>query len=226
MSTSWRELRSLFIRATGEQQNAIHESWDHLTFAYRDICARKELPELYQPDARTSTTASQDYIATDVDLYSIHSIVDLSNGRHLEREPEGNQGRRMFIAATTGMPPEGDPQFYVRSGNRIYLRPTPPDERELQLVYRFHPAELAEADLDLYPITPPQYDEAILWLALYRFYLLHPHENPDGSLDHNRAEVLRQQAELRLVEPKNPPGEEQRSMRSYVRQPGYSFNIN
>lgn len=224
MSHTWGELRTLFLSAAGDAAQATSEVLDHFTFALRDLCAKVDVPELFQPDARQDTIANQDYLDIDVDVYYIQSIVDLSTGHRLDEEPEANMGRSKFLD-TNGKPPVGEPQFWMRQGKRIYLRDTPAGVRTLRLQYKFHPAEVTEADLILYPVTPNQYDEPLLWLALAKYYALHPPKLADGTPDYQRSDLLEQRALQRIVGVEDIKAMEGKARNNFVQQMGYNFNL-
>lgn len=190
----------------------------------RDLCAQIDVPELFQPDARQSTTANQDYIDIDCDVYYISSIVDLSTGQRLDEEPEGNMGRSKFLG-TNGKPPTGSLRYWMRQGKRIYLRDTPGSVVELRLQYKVHPPEITNADWGKYPMTPNQYDEAVLWLALSKFYSLHPPKLPDGQNDYGRSDSLLQKAMLKIQSNEDIKAKEGKARNAYAQQPGYSFNL-
>lgn len=220
---NWETLRGLFLDGIGDHPEAGRSSFHYLTLALRDVCSRVNIPELYQPDARVFTVAAQDWIALDCDLDSILTITDLSTQRKLYPEPEGWRSREQFLDET-GKPPEGDPRFWVRQGNRVYFRDTPNSVREMKFAYRFHPADINEADIPTHPITPAQYDESLYLLAQSKWFANHPGAR-DGVPHSQIALGLEELALRRLETPKSSIIEEGRDRKNWVRAPGYNFNV-
>jgi hypothetical protein len=223
---TWFQVRDMYERACDSSELAIHETWLHINYAYRRVCAVLELPELHVPDATVDTVANQDYINMDSDVYSIDWIQDQETARKLDPEPNGMRGRVRFFESGEARPALGVPQFYVRKGNKIYLRDTPDAIRTLNIGFRFHPAEVDSSDETKHPITPPQYDMAMVKIAAGNYFELHPPTNAlDGTLDFTRGQQLKQSGITDLSEPKSPAAEENLDRRQYLRQEGYSFNI-
>lgn len=225
MSMQWGDIHDLFLKTCGNSQDAPQEAWQHLNFMHRQLCASLELPELHIPDATEPTVKDQDYIDMDVDVYSIDWIVDKSTGRKIDPEPSGMRGRARYIETGQVRPPTGAIQFYQRSGNKIFLRDTPSAIVTLLISFRMHPPQIADADRSKYPITPHQFDMALLKGAAANFFELHPPINPDGSMDYGRAAMLKGAVVDDIAAHKNPTGEENLDRRQWTRQQGYEFSV-
>lgn len=216
MST-WGELADLFLDITGHSTYAAREKWQWLTFARREIGARKNVRELFQPQAVQACTAGQDWIEIDTDVYAIISVFDTSSGLPLKREDSWVD--RLRYCGTSGAPPEGELTHYFPWAKRLYLRATPSDTRNLNISFRFHPAMLTNADLALHPETPPQFDEALVWLAVSKYDAAHPSEASKSRDALGQAEKLLNG----LIEQKSE--EKGAGLRqSYVSMYGYGFN--
>jgi hypothetical protein len=171
---------------------------------------------MFQPQAVQATTAGQDYIDLDTDVYSIITVLDVDNARLLTREVSW-AARLQMCEQGTGKPIEGELSHYFPWARRLYLRQTPPDARDLHISFRFHPPMLTNGDLALYPATPPQYDEAILWLAVAKCDAAHP--TPASK----ERDALGQ-AERMLGIVREQRAEEKNGMRnSFLRLDGYQF---
>lgn len=225
MSATWGEILRLYLQGAEGSVVAAEERYDHLNMAYRSLVAQLEIPELYQSDAEVNTVADQDWIALDCSVYSLISMVDLSKGRKLKREPDGLRGRAQYIEKTTGMPPSGQPEYYISAQNRILLRDTPPDIRTLQVQYRMIPAWVVEANLGEHPLTPGQYDSVIVHMMLEKFFTLHPPSLPDGTRDYQRAGNFQAAVQLALQTTDNRNVEEEFDQETYFTQRGYSMNV-
>lgn len=217
MSTRWTQIHEMYLNAVGHNSHAARGAWNIITAAYREVGARETVRELFQPAAVQATTASQDYIEIDTDVYAIISVLDITTARQLDRE--SSWARRMdFCEPGEGKPPEGELSHFFPWAKRLYLRQTPPDERDLQISYRFHPPLLTDADLELYPATPPQYDDAILHLAIHKADTLHPTE-------HSAKRNALAEAERILGVVREQRAEEKNAMRkSHLQLRGYQFS--
>lgn len=223
---NWGEILEMYRRTCGQAEYAVDEQYQHLNYAYKRACSMLDLPELYVPQAEVQTVALQDWIDVDCDVYSIEWIQDRNTGTKLKPEQNGMRGRARYIEAGESRPPLGIPIWYVRKGSRIWLRDTPEDARTLMLSFRFNPADVDDTVLTEHPITPPQYDHAIIKLAAANYFELHPPENSvDGGLDMQKAQVLKSGALADLTEPTPPSKEENLDKQTVMRQLGYSFNV-
>lgn len=226
MSMAFEDIERVYLRAAGESGDGHQERWDHINFAYRWLFGKLKVPEVNIPDATKQTVANQDWIEVDNDLYAVGSIVNTTDGRKLDPERDGFRGRSRYIEAGTTMPPTGSPQFYIRQGNKIWLRDTPDAVYDLLVSFRFLPEWVDDkTDLSQHPITPGQYDMAIVYRALGSFFTMHPPMNQDGQPDRGRAQELKQEARDIVGEMVSPADEENLDRRQYVRQAGYSFNV-
>jgi hypothetical protein len=226
MSLPWSDIFDLYMSGTGNAPAAAKERFVHVTEGYRGVCGQLEVPELYIPGAEEDTVASQDYIEMDPDVYSMHTVVNKDTGYKLEPEPAGYRGRSRYIEASTGMPPEADnPNYYVRKGNRLWLRDTPNQVVTLLMSFKLHPPAITSStDITEHPITPPQYDMAIVRWAMGNYFLVHP-PITDQGLDVNHGQNLIASAQQLLVNPKSPMADEGMDSRNFTRQLGYDFGI-
>lgn len=220
----WRTIRRLYLRGCGNSPVAMEDSWTNLNYAYREVCAQLQLPELHIPNATVNTVANQDWIELDCDVYSLDWIQDRTNGYKLKPEPGGMRGRARYMEPGQARPPIGEIHSYIRKGSRIWLRDTPDSVRILMLSFRFHPPEIDDSNLAQHPITPPQYDMAIAKMAVSNFFVFNPPAGMDGP-DTRRSGQLRSEALADLVEPTAPEKEENLDREQYVRQHGYDFNV-
>lgn len=172
---NWAEIRRLFISTCGQAPAATAEAYRHLTEGLSTISARLDLEEAESIDYGVATVASTDYVNLPSDLYHIIHVFELSSGQELEPEPGGIRGRANYLAQTTGMPSEGPPRWYARSGQKLYLRPTPDAATyTIKVRGKAQMTELTEADLGSDPVLPQQYHMAIMWAAAISFLQTHP----------------------------------------------------
>lgn len=226
---TWDQIRERFLLGTRNNTEA-SRSWSiYLTSAIREIATIVDIPELFQPFATTPTVANQDWVACDPDVLAIETVVDLSTGRKLDQEPDGYRGRSQYLDITTGKPSVSDPAYWVRRGNRIYLRGTPSDVRSLRFSWYLQPPEVTAAMLSNHPITPAQYDDVLVLLALSGFTLEHPPDlerNGERIPDTGASQRFRGRALERLQSMmKVSTAKEALDKNRVAYQPGYSFNV-
>jgi len=226
MSLPWSDIFDLYISGCGGTNAAVGEKYVHVTEGYRGVCGTLDVPELYIPKATEGTVAGQDYIDMDPDVYSMHTVVNEDTGYKLQPEPGGFRGRSRYIQASTGMPPESDnPNYYVRKGNKLHLRDTPNRVVTLLMSFKIHPPSLTRSTtITEHPITPPQYDMAIVRWAIGNYFLVHP-PFADGGLDVNHGQGLINSAREMLVTPRDPVADETMDNNNFTRQLGYDFGI-
>lgn len=222
---TWEELINLYMKACGQTEDCATERFAHLNFAYRHLCGVLELPELHLSNATVTTVDGQDWVEMDCDVFSIDWIVNKSTGRKLDPEPAGSRGRAEFFEVGEDKPSEGPINFWVRRGNRLYLRNTPDDEIDLTVSFRFHPPTITVADLAEHPITPAQYDWALVRMAASNYFSIHIPMSNEGLPDYGRSERFMQQAIEQINQLKHPVAEEQKDRRDYIRQAGYDFGV-
>jgi hypothetical protein len=214
-----------YLTATSGFADAHDERWDHLNHAHQVVAHTLELPELYVPNAEVTTTASQDWIAMDCEVYSILGIVDKTTADKLNPEPGGFAIRQRYYETGQARPALGVPHFYILQGNRIYLRDTPEDARVLLVSFRAQPPTWTDDSVDDHPVTPSQYDMPIIKLATASFYELHPPTLPDGSGDYQRASMLRQQAMGSVGEQQPAMDNDRDRSNQWTMMRGYEVNV-
>lgn len=222
MSLDWANITDLYMSGCGGSQACADERFLHLTEGYRGVCGSLDIPELYITGATEPTKAGQDYIEMDPDVYSMHSVVLQDTGQKLDPEPAGFRGRTRFYEAGQSRPPvSAGINFYVRKGNRLWLRDTPADVYTLILDFKLHPPAITSStDLTEHPITPPQYDMAIVRWAMGNYFLVHPGDNPKHGDD---LIAGAQQALHAAVE--DPVMNDVKDGRGFISQRGYDFGI-
>jgi hypothetical protein len=227
MSLSWADISELYHNGCGNSDFSFKERFTHITEAYRGICAVLEVPELYIPNATVSTVANQDWVEMDPDVYSLVSVNLKDTGLKLTPEPGGMRGRMRYYESDQVRPPiSGSVSFYVRKGNRLYLRDTPDAIMTLIVAFRMHPPEItASTTLTEHPITPPQYDMALVRWAMGSYFSIHPPQVEAGVFDLQKGPALVEAAQEMLVEKRNPSAEEKLDTAHSTRQLGYDFGI-
>lgn len=222
MSLDWANILDLYMSGCGNSEAAISERFIHLTEGYRGACGSLDLPELYIIGATEPTIADQDYIEMDADVYSIYAVSLKDTGQKLDPEPAGFRGRKRFYETGYARPPiSAGVNFYVRKGNRLYFRDTPDDIYTMVIDFKVHPPAITSStDLTEHPITPPQYDMALVRWAMGNYYLVHPGEDP------NHGDNLIASAQSKLhAEKEDPVLKEIQDIRGFTSQRGYDFGI-
>lgn len=219
------ELRRLFLNSSGDTADATRDFLLHLNKGYARVVSELSIPELYVPNASVTTTAQQDYVDVDCDAYSVETVNDQTTATPLRNEPDGWRGRARFFEAGEARPPLGVPSFWVRRGNRLYLRPTPSDARPLLVTFKMQAPTIGDDGMALHAITPPQYDMAIVYFALANYFTLHPPELPGGGADYQRASSFESAALKELHGVDDPVGNEEMDRSYSVRQRGYRMGV-
>jgi hypothetical protein len=227
MSLTWAEIIDLYHNGCGNAQFAFKERFTHVTEAYRGASSLLELPELYMPNATIATVANQDWVEVDPDVYSLVSASLKDTGLKLTPEPGGFRGRQRYYESDQVRPPvSGSVSFYVRKGNRVYLRDTPDAIMTLIFAFRMHPPPVTSStDLTEHPITPQQYDMALVRWAMGSYYSIHPPQVGENAFDLQKGPSLVKAAQEMLIERRNPAAEEKLDTQHYMRQQGYDFGI-
>lgn len=211
-SSTWESLRRLFLTTCGDAAAAREEAWTHLSKGYRQVFNDEavDVPELSAIDEEVVVAADADYIAmTDINfsVFGIQNVFNKTDGRPLDPEPGGMEGRDRFLTST-GTPPAGSITHYMRDGQRLYVRNVPTTETTLIVRVRREVPPLGDADIEGSPLTPTHLDHAIVFYAAASFFSLHPrmHEGkpmPDDERYRGlaKAEILGQ-VSPRVVEDK------------------------
>lgn len=230
MSMTYREIMTLGLAAINDSllQAAApeREKYEHLNNGIRWVTNRLELPELGVPNATVPTVAGQDYVEHDCGVYAIKWILDQSTGSKLDPEEDGMRGRARHIETGSDRPPTGELHRYVREGNRIWLRDTPDAVKTLTISFRIQPPKVTSDNADGHPMTPEQYDWAIVYAMVSSYFKLHPPRlPPDMVPDMNRYKEYEVMAISVIDGQKDPVGLETRDQRFIFRTPGYDFGV-
>lgn len=226
---TWAQILKRYIAACGDTPAARDEAFDHLTEGGRAVAndaALAELPDLMGIDESVVITADTDnaLISTiDLNVFAIQNVFNKTEGFPMNPEPGGMIGRQRYLE-TTGLPPSGSVTHYVRDGVRLYVRQTPTANTTLMVRVRRAVVTLTNSDLNLSPITPPQYDEAIIFHAAANYFLSHPREDVAGEGQPSFSQKYLAAAALKLVTPKVAPAVEDKArINETMRLRGYSL---
>jgi hypothetical protein len=226
MSMTWAQIRMAFLQAAGDSEQAREEAALHVSEGYREIAAGSDVPELAAIDSLVPVPAGVDYTdvaAVDFSVYALLDAYNVTGGYPLYPEPGGMTGRNRFMG-TTGIPPLGTITNYQRDGGRIYWRNTPASDAQIRLRVRLQTPTitLAADTLNESPITPAQYDMAIVWAAAESYYTLHPKNEVDGAQAPTPlSQKYRDAKQAKLSVVVNPRVEEDRAHSEVMRLRGY-----
>lgn len=125
------------------------------------------------------------------------------------------RGRERYLAQDTGMPAEGVPTWYAITADKIYLRATPDGVYDLNVRFKIQPTAISDSDLASSPLTPSQWDTAIIAGAAASFMTLHP-DNDQSYGDNNapRSALLQAMADRTIQETPLPKAKELFDQRS------------
>lgn len=226
MSLTWADAIDLYHNGCGHTDYSWKERFTHITEAYRGLCSVLEVPELYITGATQATVADQDYVDMDPDVYNVHNVILKETALKLIPEPGGMRGRARYFETDQVRPPtSGSVSFYVRKGNKLFLRDTPNAIMTLIIDFRLHPPAITSlTTLTEHPITPPQYDMALVRWAMGSYFSIHPPIS-DRGLDLNHGPAIIEAAKGMLAEKRSPVAEENRDQQHYMTQRGYDFGI-
>ena len=146
----------------------LYEVW--INIAYMELTTQNrfwavkkniKFPELLTLDTTQSTVDGVAYIDVPSDAVVVHNLIDTSNDRGLDRITPA-----IYFDYTdrsdTGA--EGEPVEYTRTGDYLYLHPTPDDAYTTEILYRKRPAALTDTNTT---VIGEEWDNAILTLAAY-----------------------------------------------------------
>lgn len=122
-----------------------------------------EFPQLNATDATQSTTDGGAFIRVPTDCISVYHVWDRSNDRKLDNINFLQYVEKTGRASSTD---RGQPTFWVRYGDQLYLFKTPDDAYDITIYYRKYPAEL-DGDDDV-TVIGKEWDEIILAIATYQ----------------------------------------------------------
>lgn len=223
MST-WGELRKKYLSAVGKRTSAEQEAWDHLSEGYRRVASRLDLAELRVPDATVTVAADAHYFEHDCDAYAIRSVFNSTDGQPMHQEHGGMAGYNRYLepsSAGTPKPPAGTPTRYVRVGNKVFFRDRAARETIFVIQFDFQVPAIVAADINNHPVTPPQYDIAIVYLAVRSYFLAHPDEDTSPEGQPPPSQKLAAAADEILARSKDPVAIESKAERTVVRAAGY-----
>jgi len=225
VSMTWAQIRQLFLQAAGDSEAAREELYLHLSEGYREVASRVEVPELAAIDSSVIVTALNDYVdvsTVDFEVYALLDVYNVTGNYPMYIEPAGMTGRNRFLS-TGGQPPQGSVTNWQRDGARIWVRNTPTVDTTLRLRVRQQTPTITAAMLNGRPITPPQYDVAIVFAAAENYYNLHPKVDSTGG--DGQQVILSQKyqtaKEAKLAAPKDVRVEEDRAHAESMRLRGY-----
>lgn len=236
MSMTWATIKDMYLEATGNNPKAEQEWSVHQTEGYRRVAGELDIPELRQPEASFVIAADGsggwlDYfeLAGECDVYAIESLHNSTDGLLMLPEPGGMSGRSRHLEPTDDdttrpRPPAGTPQWWVREGSRIYVRDRPQRSTRIEIRFHIQVPQITAADLDDHPLTPQQYDRALVLAAAESFYEMHPKENrPVGDQEGSPlASQFFSGAAAGAMARKSPRSIEDRTSTSAMRLAGFS----
>lgn len=228
---TWAQIRLAFQEVAGGNDRVKSDEWSYVTQGYRELLRRVEVPEAFKESADITVAAGTDYFVHPTELgdrhelYHLDTIYNLTDGRPMEPEPSGMAGRDRYLL-DTGAPPEGVARYYVRHGDRVYLRDTPADATDFRVRYRMQAPVLTSADANSSPATPPHLDWAIVHLAAVAYFEAHPEaDRPAGENQPPPSQKYLASAQ-RLIAPPDEvriQDEEAKATTHRQRLRGYSF---
>lgn len=228
MGLSFTQIRQYFLASAGDEAIARKEWPDHVSEGYRQVCARVDVPELQKVETATvlSGTDNVSIPSFDSQVYAILGVFNVTEGFPMRPEPDGMLGRDRFLVAgvSTAIPPTGSVTNYIHDGTTLYVRYTPIQNTVLQIRVRMQPPNVGEteATAGAMPLTPDQYDWAIVHLAVANFFLVHPAKDVQPGEDDGTSLSQRhlQAADLVFQGVKDPVFKEERSSYAGMRLRG------
>lgn len=219
----WGQLRKYFVEAAGNATQAEQEAYDHLTEGLRRVISSVEIPQIYATKNYT-VTADTDRVTLDSDCYHVSTVFNTTDGIPCHEEPDGVGGRNRHLLKTTAKPAAGPVTHWWRDGTSLLVRSMPTEATTLSVRYMLQISTVADADLNSSPITPAQYDMAIVQGALMSYLSVHPADNTmiDPERNITRLQVATQQFQVAIGGPKPVYREENKMRRENMRMPGYS----
>jgi hypothetical protein len=141
-----------------------------VNWAYRHLCAGArpfKIPaKIHIPELETSTTSDTTegtaFILVPVDSLNILKLFNETNNRKLSWITLDSYVRREDREDSSGY---AEPLEWTRSGQRIYLYPTPDDAYTIRIYYRKIPATLSGTNVT---VIGKEWDEPIVLLAAYK----------------------------------------------------------
>lgn len=222
MSMTWGLIRKYYLQACGEATAAADEAWDHLTEGHRRVLSSVDVPDLYKKTAYT-VLSGNDFVALAVDVYHLSTVFNVTLGQHMREEPGGMVGRDLFLQQTTGKPQPGPLTHWWRDGANLYVRGTAQADTTLQVRYMVQVPALSDSDINGMPVTPDQYDWAIVHAAAMNYLSVHPADNTVLNPERNITRLGQIQAAFAsaIQIPKASFTEENKNRQENMRMPGY-----
>lgn len=219
---NWANIRKLFLRSVGETTGAVEEWAIHVTEGYRRVCARLNVREL-EETVVMQTAPGVDYLLVPTNVYHVLDCVNLTSGWPVVPEESGARSRGRYMDPGEGQPSAGPPTRYVLTGEKMFLRPTPDGEYDLQLRYRLQPPAVEDSDLGSDPLIPPQYHMAIVHGATVSY--LRTHIEADQVLPGAQSPSIRaeQSFQAALQEPDLPKDRERFDQRGRMYLKSFRF---
>ena len=249
---TWGEIREAYLTAAGNSTAARQEAFAHLSQGFRWVVQTVDVPEVYGEaqievgkDPREPSESSNpfaDFIDLDVNVHSIFRVFNLTIGAPVYREPSGIRGRDRYIdrftqrVTTPGSglssvepkPPPGQVRWWVRHGQRIYIRDTPApstiaelDGTTLRISYRVAVDAITQDDINDHPFTPAHYDWAIVHKSAGFYYKAH--RDAGGAEEGGQPKAMfHDQAAAEMLNDPNPvDAEEEKDSFHRMRVAGY-----
>lgn len=225
MARTWADLRALYLQATDATPAAALESWSHLGEAQRALAGEIDVPELAAIDTTVVVVAGDDYVAVsniDVTVFAIRDCFNMTERIPMYPEPAGMTGRRLYLS-NDGKPDVAALTHYQRDGVRLYVRGTAAVDTTLRVRVQRQMPDLSASSAGEEPITPAQYDRALVHKAAELYFLIHPRDNAaggDGSGPRNSQEQERAYNKM-VASQKSVPGEEAQAHSKVFRLSGF-----
>lgn len=223
MSLTWAQIRQLYLQAVGDSEVGREEQYLHLSEGYREVASRVEVPELSAVDEAVIVRSEDDFVDianVDFEIYALLDVYNVTGNYPMYIEPSGMTGRNRFLS-NSGKPPSGSVTHWQRDGSRIWVRNTPSVDTTLRLRVRQQTPTISAAMLNDRPITPPQYDMAVVFAAVENFYNLHPKTETSGDQQVVLSQKYQASKEAKLAAPKDVRVEEDRAHAETMRLRGY-----
>ncbi len=224
---TWAQIRQHYIQGVGDAHAGAAEAYTHLSAAYRRVASdpRLDVPELAAIDDPVTVSAGADYVEMSVlttPAYAVLNVANKTDGRPINPEPGGMIGRARYLEPGTGKPHSGSVTHYQRDGSRLYVRNTPSEDTVLIVRLRRQVPDISAADLNSNPLTPAQYEWAIVWYAIGNYLSVHPQPNEHGDPG-NADQRYFAMADAEIGRQTSPRKEEDRARLEPLRVRGYSF---
>jgi hypothetical protein len=229
MSRRWDfgDIADRFDESVAGNTRAIERKWDHISTGERRVATVLDLPELDHIDTRLSTVVATDYIELPPSIVHIYSVFDLTTSSPMHKE-ESLRHRARFLESD-GLPPTGAPYKWIRAASpageaRLYYRDRPTAVSTFLLDTKQLPDLRADEDRAKHPVTPAQYDEALLRFALWDYYdTARGKDSEETAFLRSLAQQSQQSAMSLLSSQSQPKAEEDKAQHGRMHQRGYQM---